>query len=367
MMRPKSTARDLPPRMLRRTKRLVSGKVWEAYYYNGRDESGRRVEIPLGTDLNDAKRKWAELECKPALVETGLMKVIFDRYEREIIPTKARATQMDNLQCFKRLRIVFDSAPIDAITPQHIAQYRDNRKSKVKGEEGKPATVRANREITLLSHVFNLAREWGYTAKENPVKGVRKNKETPRDYYADDAVWAAVYAAASAELQDAMDLNYLTGQRPSDVLKMRFSDIRDGALGVRPNKTQKSSGKKLRILLDDPEIGRTKLGLLVDRIRGRERKVASLFMVATSAGAALNRGTLRTRFDDARAAAAKAAEKAGNTEFADRIRSFQFRDIRPKAASETDLAHASKLLGHTDKQITKTVYQRVGETVRPTK
>ena len=36
-------------------------------------------------------------------------------------------------------------------------------------------------------------------------------------------------------------------------------------------------------------------------------------------------------------------------------------------ADETDLAHASKLLGHTDKQITKTVYQRVGETVMPTK
>jgi integrase len=349
--------------MLRRVRTLKSGKVWESFYYNGRDATGRRVEIALGHDLNEAKRKWADLECREKPPETGLMRFIFDRYERDIIPGKAPATQRDNMLCMKHLRSVFDTAPIDAITPQMIAQYRDSRKSKMKGEEGKPATVRANREITLLSHVFNLAREWGYTAKENPVKGVRKNKETPRDFYADAPVWNAVYAAACVELQDAMDLNYLTGQRPADVLKMRLSNLKDDALEVQQNKTK----KKLRILLDDPEHGRTKLGQLVDRIMNRPRKVASLFLVATPAGTALNKGTLRTRFDDARATAAKAAEEAGNVELAARIRAFQFRDIRPKAASETDLAHASKLLGHTDKQITRTVYQRVGETVLPTK
>ena len=93
----------------------------------------------------------------------------------------------------------------------------------------------------------------------------------------------------------------------------------------------------------------------------------SLFLVATPGGAPLNRWTLRHRFDDARAEAAKTAIEGGDAGLAARIRAFQFRDIRPKAASETDLVHASKLLGHTDKQITRTVYQRVGETVLPVK
>ena len=52
MNRPKTTARDLPPRMLRRVRTLASGKRWVSYYYNGRDEAGRRKEIPLGGDLN---------------------------------------------------------------------------------------------------------------------------------------------------------------------------------------------------------------------------------------------------------------------------------------------------------------------------
>lgn len=340
--------------MLRRSRTLKSGEVWSAYYYNGRDISGRRVEIPLGTDLNEAKRRWAELECKAAPPETGLMRFIFDRYERDIVPQKATRTQRDNADMLRKLRPVFDSAPVDAITPQIIAQYRDQR--------GAKAPVRANREITLLSHVFNMAREWGYTAKENPCAGVRKNKEKPRDYYADDAVWAAVYAVACTELRDAMDLNYLTGQRPADVLKMRFSDIKDGALEVQQNKTK----KRLRIMLEMDD-HQSQLGALIDRIRSRSRKVASMFIVATVGGAPLTQAMLRLRFSDAREDAARAAEAAEKPSLAARIRAFQFRDIRPKAASETDLAHASKLLGHTDKQITRTVYQRVGETVMPMK
>lgn len=362
MMRPKQSGKDLPPRMLRRTKKLKSGKVWVGYYYNGRDDAGQRREIPLGGDLNEAKRKWAELECKPTPVEVGLMRFVFDRYERDVIPTKAPRTQRDNLDCLKFLRGVFDSAPINSITPQHVAQYRDSRKSKAKdGSAGKPAPIRANREITLLSHVWNMAREWGYTAKENPAKGVRKNKETPRDFYADNQVWDAVYAEACQEVRDAMDISYLTGQRPADVLKMRFSDIKDGALELQQNKTK----KKLRILLES-DGHKTRLGQILDNIKTREQKVSSMHIIANSGGAALNRWTLRIRFDEARSTAARKIQP-DNPRLAERISAFQFRDIRPKAASETDLAHASKLLGHTDKQITETVYRRIGETVLPTK
>ncbi len=351
-MRPKTSNKDLPPRMFRVRRALKSGKTWEAFYYNGRAPTGERVQIPLGSDLNEAKRKWAELECREAPVDTGLMRFIFDRYVREVIPGKAPKTQLDNEGALKQLRKVFDNAPIDSVTPQHIAQYRDKRSAK----------VRANREISLFSHVWNTAREWGYTAKENPVRGVRKNKETPRDYYADEEVWSAVYGVACDELKDALDLAYLTGQRPGDVIKMRLTDVKDGYLEVKQNKTK----KKLRIQLEVDGM-RTELGQLLDRVKGRERKIASLFIVATSRGVPLNKWTLRTRFDTARAAAAKQAAEAGNEELCARIKAFQFRDSRPKAASETDLDHASKLLGHTNKQITQTVYRRVGEIVKPTR
>ena len=52
---------------------------------------------------------------------------------------------------------------------------------------GKIVKVRANREKTLLSHIFNKAREWGYTALQNPCQGVKGFKGTGRSSNITDA------------------------------------------------------------------------------------------------------------------------------------------------------------------------------------
>ena len=70
----------------------------------------------------------------------SLMQYVFEQYIRDILPGKAASAQRENNDSLRQLRSVFDSAPIDAITPQDIARYRDARTAK----------VRANREITLL-------------------------------------------------------------------------------------------------------------------------------------------------------------------------------------------------------------------------
>lgn len=205
----------------------------------------------------------------------------------------------------------------------------------------------------------------GIVTAENPVKGVRKNRETPRDFYARAEVWNAVYGAAPPELRDAMDLAYLTAQRPSDVLIIREADIQDGHLQIAQGKTS----KKLRIMLD-VDGSPTALGELVARLceQRRQRGVAGPYLITTPDGRWMTSSMLRIRFDEARSAAAGAALEDLDETLATAIRQFQFRDIRPKAASEiADLGRASRLLGHTDKRITETVYRRVGEIVEPTK
>ena len=79
--------------------------------------------------------------------------------------------------------------------------------------------MRANREKALFSHIFNKAREWGYTAAPNPCAGVKGFTERGRDAYIEDVTYKAVWDAADWPTRDAMDLAYLTGQRPADVLK----------------------------------------------------------------------------------------------------------------------------------------------------
>ena len=349
-MRPRKTEnQNLPPRMYRRTRKRKYGKVWVAYYY--RDAQGK--DIPLGSDLDQARIKWAQLEAKEKPVDLLTMKGIFDRYTRDIIPKKAPRTQKDNLAELKKLRELFDDAPIDSITPAAIAGYRDARTAK----------VRANREIATLSHVFNMAREWGITTKENPCQGVRKNREKPRDYYANDVVWAAVYSKAPQELKDAMDLAYLTGQRPADVLMMRKDDVEGGFLMVQQNKT----GKRLRIRVNsDGQVN--SLGKLLSQIAERNARLVTSYLIVSKTGRRMTATMLRKRWDEARESARLKATTDGDIALAKRIAEFQFRDIRPKAASEIeDIAEASLLLGHTKGDITERVYRRIGAIAQPSK
>ena len=349
-MRPRNTEnRDLPPGVVRRKRKRKNGNVWVGYYY--RDASGK--EVPLGTDLAIAKQKWADLEAKAIPADVTTMKSIFDRYELKIIPGKSPRTQIDNKAEMANLRKVFDTAPIDAITPAMIAQYRDARTAKVRG----------NREIALLSHVFNMAREWGLTNNANPCASVRKNKEKPRDYYANDAVWNIVRAHAVDELRDAMDLAYLTGQRPADVLALTENQIIGNHLVLQQGKTS----KKLRIVISVDGQPNT-LGQLLAEIIRKNSVHSSSKLILTATGRPVTGRMMRLRWEEARLKAQNRAKDDGDLAFADLISKFQFRDIRPKAASEiTDLDAASALLGHSKQEITQRVYRRLGAIAEPSR
>jgi len=181
-------------------------------------------------------------------------------------------------------------------------------------------TQRDYREKAMLSTLYNHARECGYTTAASPCAGVKGLKEAERDRYVEDAEYLAVWQTVSAPIQDAMDIAYLTGQRPADVLKMRRSDIRDGFLWVTQNKT----GQKLRVEI----IGTLKT--VLDRVLSRSRAASDLSLIQNEKGQPLSISELRGGFDRAR-------DKAGV--------SFQFRDLRAKAATDTeDLHHAQNCL-----------------------
>lgn len=106
--------------------------------------------------------------------------------------------------------------------------------------------VRANREKALFSHIWNAARGWGYTNKTNPCQGIKGYKELGRDVYVDGPEYMAVYNKVDVALQEAMDLAWLTAQRPADVLKISEVDIKNGEIWIKQNKT----GTKLRIAVN---------------------------------------------------------------------------------------------------------------------
>ncbi|MDO9314577.1 MAG: hypothetical protein Q7T97_08545 [Burkholderiaceae bacterium] len=132
----------------------------------------------LGKDRARALLEWARIEGSEADPSVRTFDVIALRYERDVIPGKAARTQKDNLIELDRLRAVFGKMLIGNIKPHHVRGYLDKR--------GEQAKARANREKALLSHLFNKAREWGYTDAPNPCQGVKGFKESGRDRYVSD-------------------------------------------------------------------------------------------------------------------------------------------------------------------------------------
>lgn len=317
------------------------------YYFLDSGETPRR-EIALGKDYIRAVQKWASLTSIRTTEDMVTFRYVAEKYLHDILPTKAPSTQKDNLRELTQLYKFFDNppAPIERINPVHIRQYLDFRSN---------AKVRANREKALFSHVWNYAREHGLTSRENPCRGIKGYKETGRDIYIDDEVYQAVLRHAEAPLKDAIQLAYLTAQRPSDVLNFLRTDIKDNELWV----TQGKTGSKLRIKI----VGA--LGELVSRIQNRD--IVSSHLIIGTRGAPMTKSMLRSAFDRARKFAAIA-----NPELATQIKNFQFRDLRAKAGTDKEqsdgMAAAKDQLGHTNESMTKHyVRHRKGKLVTPTK
>lgn len=126
------------------------------------------------------------------------------------------------------------------------------------------------------------------------------------------------------------------------MLKLKRTDIRDGALWIVQNKT----GARLGIEITG------ELAATIARINARPRKAISAYIIQDENGQPLTQCALRSRFDKARTLAKV---------------NFQFRDIRAKAATDTgDLAHSQKLLAHKNREMTEHyIKARMGERVKP--
>lgn len=324
MGRKPSVNHNLLPHMRARQRR-GSGKTF--YYYD--TGAKPRKEIPLGCDYVLAVQKWAKLNLSPSPALPTVGYAIGQYMISPEYTALGSDTQKDYKYALDKLAAKFGDGPLDNVSTKLIKLYHRDR-----SEE---SIHRARREVQILGMLFRWARGAELT-KNDPTEPIKlKGLPGRKNVEITDDMLDAVYVQGVQPLKDAIDLAYYMSQRPADVLKASETDIKDGFIFVRQNKT----GMPLRIEIEGG------LAQTIERIQARKRTYAvrSLALLVDEHGKQMTKHMLRARFENAREAAGIDGKD------------FQFRDLRRKGGSDTrdenGLEAAQALLGHASVVMTE--------------
>lgn len=179
------------------------------------------------------------------------------------------------------------------------------------------------------------------------LRDVKRPLSRPRDRLITDEEFQAFRSLATPRIQLAMDIALITGQRQGDILAMKWSDVRDGALHIDQSKT----AKRLAIELTGD----------LKRVFGKcwmlegGGKAGSKYILPTESGTPYTSEGFRANWQ----------RRMRQWELSGRQR-FTFHDIRALCATKCpSIEYAMYLLGHTNISMTRRVYRRGIERVKP--
>ena len=322
----------------------------------------------LGTKLNEASQVWtARMAQVAGPIDVRNIGDLLDRYARDVIPTKAPASQTSNRNQLPKLREVFGSMPLLPFKPQLIYQYVDQRsRKKTDPITGKVTggKIAAHREIEVLAHAYTKAVEWGYIDRHPFKNEVRLEGERSRERYVED--WEVVEALKLPALrlsgsvlmiQAYLRIKLLTGMAQGDLLRLQPElHIKEDGIHNQRHKTAGSTGKRT-IYEWSPE-----LRAAVDMaLKARPSASAHLFCnrdgkgyINEASGRAPGWKSMWQRY------MARVIEETNVKQH------FTEHDLRAKVASDADsLEHARSLLAHADSRTTDRIYRRKAERVAP--
>jgi integrase len=311
MTRPRKKDRHLPPCVY-----FKHGRFW--YVKGGKWND-------LGTDMAQALADYANRIAVPKGGMAELIEKVYSHHASKVAP----ATRAQYRIAAESLKKAFAEFAPEQVKAKHVAAL------KLAGADTPNMT---NRKLSFLRLVFGYAVEW-QLVDSNPCIGIKRHEEAKRERYLTDEEFFAIRDAAGPRLQVILDLLYLTGQRITDVLRIRKGDITERGIMFKQQKT----GAKLCVLWT-PE-----MRAAVDRAKTLYGNVTALTLLHGRTGKAPDYRTVLMQWH-------KAREAAG-------IADATPHDLRAK--SGTDTKHqgndAQALLGHTSPAMTER-YIRLRET-----
>jgi integrase len=271
----------------------------------------------LGTNLVTALAEYGRRIAAPKGGMADLIEEAFPHITKKVAASTAHQYRV----CANKLKEILAEFEPGQVRPRDVAGikrlYADHPNM-------------GNRVLSVLRSVFAYALE-AELVEMNPCIGVKRHTERWRERLVAPAEFDAIREKAVPQMQVIMDMLRLTGQRVSDVLKLRVSDLGDDGIFFRQGKT----GARL-IVRWTPE-----LRAAVERAKTLRGNVRALTLFHSRTGGAPAYETIRDKWE-------RACELAG-------IQDAHIHDLRAMAitAAKAQGIDAQALAGHTSPAMTR--------------
>ena len=266
-----------------------------------------------------------------------MMNELFDLYEKECIPQLQWRSQRDYRSIIVILRNAFGHKSAVEMRPKDVAEF-------INVPTGR---VHRNRMVTILSTVFKKAMgRWCLDLNlTNPCTVIERWPTRPRDRYVTNDEFNAFREICRPQVQIAMDLALLIGQRQGDIIGLKWSQLKGNRIEIDQGKT----GKKLAIVISPA------VEAVLDRAWMLEPHWPREYVIRTKHGQRYSEDGFRAMWQRY----CRQWEKAGNPR-------FHYHDLRAKSISDNPVFDNAYLLaGHIDPKMTRGVYDRNRREVQP--
>lgn len=281
-----------------------------------------------------------------------VMNDLFALYRAECVPLLQPRSQKDYLSILDILGAAFGHREVTSMRPKDVAVFINVPKGR----------IHRNRMVTILSTVFKKAMgRWCLDMDlTNPCTVIERWPTKPRTRYVTDAEFDAFRATCPPQIQIAMDLALLTGQRQGDIVGLKWEQVKSEGLPRADwhiEIDQGKTGKRLAIMMSPA------IETVLDRAWMAKPHWPREYVIRTNPprGSPLKRGHRYTE-DGFRAL----WQRCMKDWMAKGHSNFHFHDIRAKCISDNlDLDAAYLLAGHIDIKMTRKVYDRNRRKVMP--
>jgi len=317
-----------------------------AYYYRvpPGDEiiwDGKK-DFKLARTYPEALRVWADrLEL---MGDAKSIADLLELYSIKVLPDKSPTTQDRESRIIKRIISSLGHIPIAALKPKHVNLVK-TKEADVHGH------ATANRFVSILSHAYTMALEWGL-CDNHPIKNnVSKYSIRPRDRYLEDWELEEALTVAPIFMKTYIPIKQQTGLRKGDMLSIKLADLKEDGIHITQNKTGK------RIIIEwTPELEDA-----VEHAKFMRKKIGSMWLFHTNRGQPyIKENKTTSGFNSIwKRWQVKAIKET------DLSQKFVESDLRAKTASDTTEQHATDLLDHSTTAVTQRHYRRKPKVVKP--